>query len=125
MIHVLLIGPRFRVHLDVENFFQKHDDVKVSKVLSRWRALDLMAQQHYDLAIIDEFVGQQTGIELAESLVPLEPMMNMVLINPLPPDRFHEVTEGMGILAQLSLQPSEEELEKMLTALRSILVRMD
>jgi two-component SAPR family response regulator len=124
MIHVLLIGPDLGIQRDIESFLQKYDDIDIAKALSRWKALDLMAQRKFDLAVIDEMVGKQTGIELAKKLVTIDPIMNCVLISSFPEEAFHEATEGLGILSQLSPRPIASEIDRLVEKLRKVMVQI-
>ncbi|MCK5229369.1 MAG: hypothetical protein KAR13_03835, partial [Desulfobulbaceae bacterium] len=74
-----------------------------------------------DLVIIDEKFSDMTGLEFAEKLVTVNPMMNCAMVSSLSPEDFHEATEGLGILMQLPLASGKEDAEKLLKHLNSIL----
>ena len=122
MIRLILIGPSARLQHTIEGMLKSYDDIEVVNAFTKWKALDLMAEQHFDLAVIDEFVGKQSGAEVAEKLVTIDPMMNCALLSPLSEEEFHEMTEGLGILAQLSLNPAASEIDQLVEKVRKLLV---
>ena len=73
-----------------------------------------------DLVVVDEKLGDMTGIEFIETLVSVNPMINCAVVSPLPSDDFHEVSEGLGILAQLPVQPGAKDAEDLLKLLNNL-----
>jgi hypothetical protein len=61
-----------------------------------------------------------TGLEFAEKLLRVNPMINCALLSSLPSDEFHEVSEGLGVFAQLPLCPDTADAENLLTGLRRL-----
>jgi polyhydroxyalkanoate synthesis regulator phasin len=47
-------------------------------------------------------------------------MINCASISHLLPEEFHEVSEGLGLMAQLPMEPGKEHVEKLLQRLRDI-----
>lgn len=57
------------------------------------------------LVVIDETVGGIPGLKIARSLLMKNAMISQAVVSPLPPEAFHEASEGLGIMAQLSPAP--------------------
>ena len=73
-----------------------------------------------DLVVTDEELGDMTGLELAYKLLSINPMINCAAVSPLSHDDFHEVSEGLGLLAQLPLQPGAKQAEELLLRLKDL-----
>ena len=102
----------------------QNDDIELSWAESGQRALDMLSGSPLDLVVVDEKLGDMTGIEFIEALVSVNPMINCAAVSPLPSDEFHEVSEGLGILAQLPVQlgaKDAEDLLKLLNHLKKLL----
>jgi len=58
-----------------------------------------------------------TGIEFMKKLLPINPMINCAAVSPLPPEEFHEASEGLGVLVQLPVAPGKLDAENLLKRL--------
>ena len=74
-----------------------------------------------DLIIIDEKLEFQQGLDIAKAMIQINAMANLALVNSLAPEEFHEVSEGLGIMAQLPLNPGKKDAERLLNALTTLL----
>ena len=70
--------------------------------------------------VTDERLGDMTGLEFAGRLLSVNPIINCAPVSRLSPEDFHEVSEGLGLMAQLPVQPSKEDAEKLLQRLRNL-----
>ena len=84
------------------------------------QALAMLTRDPVDLAVADESLGDMTGLAFAEKLVVLNPMINCALVSSRPADEFHEISEGLGILAQLTPNPDAKQAIDLLRHLESI-----
>jgi DNA-binding response OmpR family regulator len=57
------------------------------------------------LVVIDETVGGTPGLTIARSILMKNAMINQTVLSPLTPEEFHEASEGLGIMAQISPVP--------------------
>jgi DNA-binding NtrC family response regulator len=57
------------------------------------------------LVVIDEIVGGTPGLTIARSILMKNAMINQAVVSPLTPEEFHEASEGLGIMAQISPVP--------------------
>jgi len=47
-------------------------------------------------------------------------MINCACVSPLPPEDFHETSEGLGVLMQLPVNPGKFEAEDLLKRLKNL-----
>jgi len=83
-------------------------------------ALDVALSIPPDLMIIDETVGGQMGIDIARKVILKNAFINLAVASSLKPEEFHEVSEGLGIMAQLPLIPNKSDAERLLAAMASL-----
>ncbi|MEZ4525772.1 MAG: hypothetical protein R2941_07625 [Desulfobacterales bacterium] len=84
-------------------------------------ALARVAQAPPDLIIIDEKAGSLSGLEIAGMIIRKNAMINMALVSSLPPEEFHDASEGLGILVQLRPCPDSGEAGILLEALAKMM----
>jgi DNA-binding response OmpR family regulator len=70
--------------------------------------------------IIDENLLDMPGLDLVRRILPINALIHPVVISDLPPDAFHEASEGLGILAQLAPKPSPSDARTVLARLRKM-----
>jgi CheY-like chemotaxis protein len=97
-----------------------YDDVEFTWTESGQKALDKLSESSVDLVVTDNELGDMTGLEFAEKLLRVNPMINCAVLNSLPSDEFHEVSEGLGVFAQLPLRPSKDDAENLLNRLKNL-----
>ena len=73
-----------------------------------------------DLIIIDERIGQRTGMDIAKDMIRVNALSQLVLVSTLTPEEFHEAAEGLGVLSSLPLHPDEKDAEMLLKALAAL-----
>ncbi|MFC1895139.1 hypothetical protein ACFL0Q_00535 [Thermodesulfobacteriota bacterium] len=105
---------------ELESALAEHDDVCLLRAESVNKTLDLASENAIDLVIADERLGDTTGLELAAGLLSVNPMITCATVSRLTPEKFHEASEGLGIMAQLSIHPDKEDAESLLHRLRQI-----
>ena len=120
MIKLLLVTPDKGPFNEFALALAHNDDVELSWAESGQRALDMLPNTSLDLVVVDEKLGDMTGMEFIETLVGANPMINCAAVSPLPPDEFHEISEGLGILAQLPVQPGANDAENLLKLLKHL-----
>lgn len=64
----------------------QNDDIELSWAETGQRALDMLSGSPLDLVVVDEKLGDMTGIEFIEALVSVNPMINCAAVSPLPSD---------------------------------------
>ena len=120
MIRLLLVTPYKKSLLELASVMEKNDDVELTWTESGKKALDMLSETSVDLVVTDEKLGDMTGLEFANKLLRVNPMINCAVLSPLPSDEFHEASEGLGVFAQLPLLPVKEDAEKLLKHLKNL-----
>jgi DNA-binding response OmpR family regulator len=82
--------------------------------------LSELTRNPVELAVVDESLGDMTGLTFVEKLVTLNPMINCALVSSRPADEFHEISEGLGILAQLPPHPDKNQARDLIRHLENI-----
>lgn len=117
----LLLATLYRKSLfELASVMEKNDDVELTWTESGKKALDMLSETSVDLVVTDEEIGDMTGLEFANKLLRVNPMINCAVLSPLPSDEFHEASEGLGVFAQLPLRPAKEDAEKLLKRLKNL-----
>jgi CheY-like chemotaxis protein len=101
------------------------EEVELFWAQSGGKALDRVADTLVDLVVTDEFLGDMTGLELAERMISVNPMINCAAVSTLSSRQFHEASEGLGLLAQLPALPDKEQAEELLQRLIDLKRRVD
>ena len=84
-------------------------------------AIVKIAEGSFDLVVTDENLSDMSGLEFIEKVISKKPMVNCAAVTSLLPADFHEASEGLGILMQLPISPGQEQAEKLLSRLKTIL----
>jgi CheY-like chemotaxis protein len=120
MMKLLLVSPDKSPLSELGSALKEHDDVELLTTESGEKALAMVSESAVDLVVTDEELGDMTGLEFARRLISLNPMINCATVSGLEPERFHEVSEGLGLMDQLPTRPGKEDAERLLRNLRLI-----
>jgi DNA-binding NarL/FixJ family response regulator len=120
VLKLLLVSPDEDALSGLALALAKHDDVDLSRAESGRQALDMISRAAVDLVVTEESLGDMTGLEFARQLLSVNPMVNCASVSSLSADDFHEDSEGLGLLAQLPIRPSEKEAEELLRRWKSL-----
>lgn len=120
MLKLLLVSPDNNSLSGLASALKEQDDVELSTSESGEKALAMVSKKIFDLVVTDEELGDMTGLAMAKRLISLNPMINCVVVSSMPPDEFHEASEGLGLMDQLPVRPGAEDAEKLLLNLRHI-----
>lgn len=120
MLKLLLVSPNKASLSGLASALVEHGDVDLSWAESGEKALEIASDTAIDLVVTDERLGDMTGLEFAGRLLSVNPIINCASVSHLSPEDFHEVSEGLGLMAQLPIQPSKEDAEKLLQRLRNL-----
>ena len=120
MMKLLLVSPDKSPLSELALALKEHDDVELLTTESGEKALVMVSESAVDLVVTDEELGDMTGLEFARRLISLNPMINCATVSGLEPERFHEVSEGLGLMDQLPTRPGKEDAERLLRNLRLI-----
>lgn len=85
------------------------------------QAVALLTEENVDLVVADEDLGDMTGLNFADRLVRVNPLINSAVVSSLTKEAFHEVSEGLGILMALPPEPNKSDAERLLAHVSRIL----
>ena len=120
MLKLLLVSPDKDSLSGIAAALKEHDGVELLTTESGEKALAIVSKNAVDLVVTDEELGDMSGLEFARRLISINPMINCACVSHLDPERFHEVSEGLGLMDQLPIRPGKEDAEKILRDLRII-----
>ena len=120
MVRFLLVTDPKDSLLELAEAVAKHRDVEFFWADSGEKALGMLSDTPVDLVITDERLKDMSGLELAEKILSVNPMINCAAISQLSPENFHEASEGLGILAQLPIRPGGREADALVRRLKDL-----
>lgn len=114
MHRILIVTPHRDSLASLAACLEEGRDVQVVWAESGQAAIaDL--RKHPPLGVvIDENLHDMTGLDLVRRLLPINALVNTVVVSELPTEAFHEASEGLGIMAQLPPQPTPEDARAIL-----------
>ena len=120
MIKILLVASEREPFSKFDRVLKQKDNVELSWAATGQEALEALSDNPVDLVIVNENIGDMTGIEFMKKLLPINPMINCAAVSSLAPDEFHEASEGLGVLVQLPVDPGALEAEDLLKRLKNL-----
>jgi len=120
MIKILLVTPETESFSEFAGVLKQKDDVELSRAATGQEALEVLSESPVDLVIVNEKIGDMTGIEFMKKLLMINPMINCAAVSPLSPEKFHEASEGLGVLMQLPVSPGKLDAENLLQRLNDL-----
>lgn len=120
MIKLLLVTSEKDPFSEFVSVLKNKGDVELFWTSTGQEALAVVSENPVDLVIVDDNIGDMTGIEFMKKLLPINPMINYAAVSPLAHEEFHEVSEGLGVLMQLPVGPGEFEAEDLLKRLKNL-----
>jgi DNA-binding NtrC family response regulator len=121
MISILLVSSDNRFFPDLSSNGTNRSDLHISRAGSGEKALLMISGYPYALVVVDERLSDMTGLTLVKKVVLTNPMINCAVVSHLSEDAFHEASEGLGILMQLSPDPTDIHAKELLGRLDNIL----
>lgn len=114
---VLFVSGQTEKRKEIESGFRAYPEVNLYMAETLEQAESTMISNRFglgDLVILDERIDGRSAIDASRDIVLKNAFVSLVLINDLPRDRFHEMTEGLGILAQFPSRPSAADFETLM-----------
>lgn len=124
LIKLLLVTPTRKALGNFASALKTNDEVELLWTESGGNALAIAAETFVDLVVIDTVVGDMTGLDLAEKMLSVNPMINCTVVSLLTSKEFHEASEGLGLLAQLPENPGKEHAADLLQRIKNIKGRL-
>jgi DNA-binding NtrC family response regulator len=120
-IHILLVSSNTQTIDTIRLALKSYNHIQATKSESGQNALSKIKTEKFDLVIIDEILNDMSGLELAKAMISENPMINCAALSGLSPKKFHDASEGLGLLMQLPLLPQKSHIENLLSHLKRIL----
>ena len=120
MIKILLVTSEKEPFSEFVGVLKQKDDVELSRASTGHEALAVVSENPVDLVVVNENIGDMTGIEFMKKLLPINPMINSAAVSPQSPEEFHEASEGLGVLMQLPVSPGRLDAENLLQRLNDL-----
>ena len=118
MVTLLLVSQNRNFISSVYEFSEK---TEIFRANSGNEALDMITNKTINLVIADESLGDMTGLEFAQKLISINPMVDCAVVSSLSPKDYHEASEGLGLIMQLPVQPEKRHLEQLLVKANEII----
>jgi CheY-like chemotaxis protein len=117
---IVFVAKDFSRFASLVSRLRREQDVQLIPVATGAAGLVQLKDKPLDLVIIDELLDDMSGIEFAKQLVRINPLANTAIVGSQTAEEFHEITEGLGVLMQLSPHPGEKDAEALLSVLARI-----
>ncbi len=78
------------------------------------------ASAQIDLIVLDERLDGRLNMSIAMDLIRVNAMAQIALVTDLPPEKFHDASEGLGVLGSIPPNPDEADAENLLNALAAL-----
>ncbi len=118
MHRILIVTPQRKSLSSFSEALEESQDVQVAWAESGQSAIADVIKHPPLGVIIDENLLDMPGLELVRRLLPINALINTVIISELPHEAFHEASEGLGILAQLPPKPTSADASSILERLK-------
>ena len=105
---IVIVSPQAEKWKDFTKELGHRCSTDVIEVRSDAEALDTVREKKPIILIIDQDLGDRPGIELVPQLLQINAMIHTALVSDQPEEIFHDQTEGLGILMQLSPYPDRQ-----------------
>ena len=84
-------------------------------------ALDAARRNKIALAVVDERIGDISGLDLIKRLLEIDAFVHTAVLSDADEEEFHNRSEGLGILTQLARMPEEKDARRLCALLREVL----
>ena len=120
MLGILLVSSNEEPLSDLASALAELGDVNLVRAGSGEKALAKARDNDIDLVVTDEELSDMTGLELVGRLLSVNPMINCAAVSHLSPGKFHEASEGLGLMAQLPPHPGRGDAERLFRDMKNL-----
>ena len=121
MLRIVLATVRQEVFHPFADGLASDPWVRLDQVSSGAEALSAVRNDSPHLVIIDSALPDMESLSLVKDLLMANAMVNTAVVSPLSDQEFHESSEGLGVLARLSLAPGKSDAAELLRKLKQVL----
>ncbi|MFH0784940.1 MAG: response regulator [Pseudomonadota bacterium] len=119
-MRVLLVTKDIEQFSALKGRLLRQQEIELVSAANGDAGFSQLKNKKIDLVVIDEHLGDMSGIAFVKQLVKINPLANTAIVSALTDEEFHEATEGLGVLMQLPAQPQEKDAEALLAILEKI-----
>ena len=120
MIRIMLLTDHADEFAEFADTLAKTGENHVQWFESRKDLLNAIAESPPNLVVIDETVEGISALKAAKEVVMANAMVHIAVVDRLSPEDFHEASEGLGILAQLTPPLGPQEAESLMALLKGM-----
>jgi CheY-like chemotaxis protein len=120
MPKILIVADRADAFDELHAMLADQRSVAVLWAHDAASALEKASAEAPDLVVVDEFIGNLTGLDWIRRLLKVNAFIQTAAVSRLPHEAFHEASEGLGVMAQLPPRPGEAEGVKLLQILNQL-----
>ncbi len=108
-VNIILVSDKRDAFAEIEKELMVHQNFTVNHIKTNEQVTKYIQDTKVDVAIVADQLNEQPGFDCIQNIVQLNPFINCALASPLDHDDFHELTEGYGVLMQLSPMATRKE----------------
>ena len=112
-LNVILAGSGDRF----DDFKAGLDTTRVAAIYQRNAGYDILAMlqsEKVEIVAVDNELSDMSGLDLVNRIAERHPFVNTALVSDSTKEDFHEETEGLGVLTQISNPPDKASAEDLL-----------
>ena len=118
MVTLLIVSNNRDFISAVSDFSEK---TEIYRANSGKEALFMIADKTINLVISDESLKDMSGLEFAEKLISINPMVHCAVVSSLSSKDYHKASEGFGLMTPLPVQPEKRHIEQLLFQVNEII----
>ena len=120
MTRILMVTNKRETLETLARALRAESTVELDWAYERRNALHLITAWRPHLVVVDEYVGYLTNLEFIRQIIETDAFIHTAAVSRLPREAFHEVAEGLGVLAQLPPRPGILDAERLLALLEPV-----
>ena len=120
MTRILMVTNKRETLETLARALRAESTVELDWSYERRNALHLITAWRPHLVVVDEYVGYLTNLEFIRQIIETDALIHTAAVSRLPREAFHEVAEGLGVLAQLPPRPGILDAERLLALLEPV-----
>jgi len=121
MLSILVVTSHRKPLRSLIETLSSDSEIHLEEVVSGTEALNSVRLSPPHLVVIDGELPDIKPLDLVRSLLQVNAMVATAVVSSLSEEQFHEESEGLGILAQLPVQPGEKDAAELMNKLKNVL----
>lgn len=121
MKSIVIVSPEVEKWGDFAAELSNQCQMVVTKARSGEEAITAAKDIKPMVMVIDQNLGDMTGLGLVPQLLQINAMINVALVSDQSEEAFHEKTEGLGILMKLSPGVTQHEAIQLSNRIRGVI----